>query len=261
LAVIGHPISHSLSPAMFNAAFSALGLDAVYVAVDTTPAALPHLLRAFESVGTAGNVTIPHKVQTAELLIRKTELAAELDAVNTFWPDGDRLIGDNTDMAGVLDALTTLDAEGPWLVAGTGGSARAVAAAARAAGTTLLVQSRRPQRATDFVKWATNLDIDAHVDDGRSVSTVINATPLGLEPDDPAPFAGERVRGCRTALDLVYARGETPWCREMRSQGIRAGDGRLVLVGQGTRAFLRFFPNAKPPRAIMSAAVERALAP
>ena len=246
---------------MFNAAFSALGLDAVYIAVDTPPAALPHLLRAFEAVGTAGNVTIPHKVHTAELLIRKTELAAELDAVNTFWPDGDRLVGDNTDVAGVLDALTTLEAGGPWLVAGTGGSARAVAAAARSAGAPLLVQSRRPQRATDFVKWATNLDIDAYVDDGRAVSTAINATPLGLNANDPMPFAHERLRGCRAALDLVYARGETPWCREMRSRGARAGDGRLVLVGQGTDAFRRFFPNAQPPRAIMSAAVERALAP
>jgi shikimate dehydrogenase len=246
---------------MFNAAFSALGLNAVYIALDTPPAALPHVLRSFEAVGIAGNVTIPHKVQAAELLIRTTELAGELDAVNTFWPDGDRLIGDNTDVAGVLDALATLEAEGPWLVAGTGGSARAVAAAARSAGTQLLVQSRRPQRATDFVQWATNLDIDAHVDDGRPVATLINATPLGLEADDPLPFAHERMQGCRTALDLVYARGETPWCREMRSHGTRAGDGRLVLVGQGTRAFLRFFPNAQPPRAIMAAAVERALAP
>ncbi len=246
---------------MFNAAFSALGLDAVYIAVDTPPAALPHLLRAFEAVGTAGNVTIPHKVHTAELLIRKTDLAVELDAVNTFWPDGDRLVGDNTDVAGVLDALRHLDAEGPWLVAGTGGSARAVAAAARAAATTLLVQSRRPQRAADFVKWATNLDIDAHVDDGRPVSTAINATPLGLQPDDPTPFAHERVHGCSAALDLVYAPGETRWCREVRSHGIRTGDGRLVLVGQGTLAFQRFFPDTAPPRAIMSAAVERALAP
>ena len=74
LAVVGHPVAHSLSPEMHNAAFAALGLDAVYVAVDVDPSALPHVLRGFEAVGIGGNITVPHKLQAANLLFRKTYL-------------------------------------------------------------------------------------------------------------------------------------------------------------------------------------------
>ena len=95
---------------MHNAAYAVLGLDAVYVAVDAEPSALPHLLRGFEAVGMCGNVTLPHKIQAANLLFRKTDIATTLEAVNTFWSDGNRLVGDNTDVAGVLDALDHLDA-------------------------------------------------------------------------------------------------------------------------------------------------------
>jgi shikimate dehydrogenase len=244
---------------MHNAAYLALGLDAVYVAVDVDPSALPHVLRGFEAAGIGGNVTVPHKIQAAKLLFRTTDIAADLEAVNTFWPDGNRLIGDNTDVAGVLDALDQLDAPGPWLVAGTGGSARAVAAAAREASTTLLVQSRVARRASDFVTWATRIGVDAVEDDGRQIGTAINATPLGLGTGDPIPIATERLDGCAAALDLVYAPGETPWCAALRARGLRVADGRLMLVGQGLRAFHRFFPDVDAPRAVMKAAVERAL--
>ncbi len=151
LVLIGDPVAHSLSPALYNAAIGALGIDAVYVAVRTEKSALPHLLRALEAVGVAGNVTVPHKVSVAQLLIRVTSLAKELGAVNTFWPEGGRLVGDNTDVRGLLDALERLEPEGPWLVSGTGGAARAVAAAARETSVQLLVQSRDRERATDFV--------------------------------------------------------------------------------------------------------------
>ena len=259
LAVVGHPVAHSLSPEMHNAAYAVLGLDAVYVAVDAEPSALPHLLRGFEAVGMCGNVTLPHKIQAANLLFRKTDIATTLEAVNTFWSDGNRLVGDNTDVAGVLDALDHLDADGPWLIAGTGGSARAVAAAGRDASATVLVQSRDARRASEFVAWARRIGVDALEDDGRQIATAINATPLGLHPDEPLPIANERLHGCKAALDLVYAPGETQWCHALRARGIRVADGRLVLVGQGLRAFHRFFPDVDPPREVMRAAVERAL--
>ncbi len=244
---------------MHNAACAALGLDAVYVAVDADPSALPHLLRGFEAVGISGNLTVPHKIPGANLLFRQTDIANDLNAVNTFWFDGNRLVGDNTDAAGVLDALEQLDAPDPWLVAGTGGTARAVAAAARDASVTLLVQSRDSRRAADFADWARGIGADAHEDDGRQVGTAINATPLGLQPGDALPIADERADGCKAALDLVYARGETPWCSHRRASGARVADGRVVLVAQGLRAFKRFFPDVEAPREVMKAAVERAL--
>ncbi|MBI4421421.1 MAG: shikimate dehydrogenase [Gemmatimonadetes bacterium] len=259
LAIVGDPVGHSLSPTMYNAAIAALGLNAVYVAIHADGVALPHVIRAFEAVGVAGNVTVPHKVAVAQLLIRLTPGAKELGAVNTFWSESGRLVGDNTDLAGAFDALDRLEAPPPWLVAGTGGAARAVAAAVRARGGTLGVLSRDPARARGFVEWARSVGCDAVVDDGRAVGTVINATPLGLKADDPLPVPSARLDGSRAALDLVYRPGETRWVRECRRLGLRAADGRLMLVAQGTHAFERFFPGTVAPREIMAAAVEREL--
>ncbi len=262
LAVVGDPVAHSVSPAMHNAAIAARGLDAAYVAIRADRAAVPHLIRGFEAVGIAGNVTVPHKVTVAALLIRLTAIAKELGAVNTFWPDGGRLVGDNTDVAGVLDALDALHADGPWLLAGTGGAARAVAAAARDRGTPLLVRSRDPERARDFVRWARDLGVaEVRTDDRSRVGTAINATPLGLHAADDLPIPGDRLDGCRVVLDLVYAPGGTRWVRRALERGIAAADGRAVVVAQGTHAFERFFPGVRAPRDVMAAAVERALAP
>jgi shikimate dehydrogenase len=179
--------------------------------------------------------------------------------VNTFWIESGRLAGDNTDVAGFLDAIEHVDGTGPWLVTGTGGAARAVAAGARALGITLCVASREPTRAREFVAWARDLGIDAVPDDGRAIHTAINATPLGLKPEDALPFPDDRLSGCRAALDLVYAPGGTRWVRECRARGLHAADGRGMLVAQGAHAFERFFPGTVAPREIMAAAVERAL--
>ncbi len=259
LAVVGDPVQHSLSPAMHNAAIAALGLDAVYVAIRADGVALPHLIRGFEAVGVAGNVTVPHKIAVAQLLIRLTAPAQELGAVNTFFPEGGRLVGDNTDVAGLLDAIDGLDPEGPWLVAGTGGSARAVAAAARARSVGLVVRSRDPARAATFTAWARSIGVEAQVDDGRPVGSAINATPLGLKSGDPPPIPHDRLDGCGAAFDLVYGRRETPWVRACRSRGMRAADGRGLLVAQGAHSLERFFPGTVAPREVMAAAVQRAL--
>ncbi len=259
IVVIGDPISHSLSPQMHNAAIAALGLDAVYFAMRVEPSALPHVIRAFEAVGIAGNVTVPHKIAVAGLLIRLTPLAKELGAVNTFWSEGGRLIGDNTDVRGVVDALRGLDSQGPLLLNGTGGGARAVVAAAIEMGMPVLVRSRARDRAGGFAAWARELGADAVIDDGARVGTAVNATPLGLRGSDATPIPPDRLRGCHAALDLVYARGSTRWVRDCRSRGMRAADGRAMLVAQGAHAFERFFPDAKAPRQVMAAAVERVL--
>ena len=260
LAIVGDPVRHSLSPVMYNAAIGALGLDAIYVAIHADQAAIAHVVRAFEAVGVAGNVTVPHKVTVAQLLIRLTPLAKELGAVNTFWSDAGRLVGDNTDVPGVLDALDRVNAASPWVMAGTGGAARAVAAAARERGVSLGVRSRDASRGREFVTWARELGADAFIDDGRSMGTAINATPLGLRREDALPFPDGRVDGAKAALDLVYAPGETRWVGTCRRKGIRAADGRLMLVSQGTHAFQRFFPGTPAPWEIMAAAVNRALA-
>lgn len=257
-AILGDPVSHSLSPAMHNAAFRALGLDAAYVPLPCRTSDVAPLLRGLTRAGGGGNVTVPHKEAAAKAVDRLEARAALLGACNTFWADGSCAAGDNTDVAGLLEALDQL-APPPsgWLVAGTGGAARAVVGAARERGVPLAIRSRAPARAEAFAAWAASLGV-APCDPARC-GVLINATPLGLSPNDPAPVPPDVAPAAEVALDLVYAPGETRWVQLLRGRGLRAADGRTMLVAQGAAAFERWFPGTKAPREIMRATVDAAL--
>jgi shikimate dehydrogenase len=261
LAVIGDPVAHSLSPIMHNAAIRALGLDAVYVALGAPAAALPALFGALAAVGAAGNVTVPHKEAAERCLARKTELCERVGACNTFWTEHGALVGDNTDVAGIVACLQQLGADGGrWILVGTGGAARAVAVAAAQVRAELHVLSRDAARARDFAAWARSRGARAEPARGALEPEVaINATPLGLKDTDPLPLDPARTPHLGAALDLVYARGSTRWVRTLRAAGVRAQDGREVLVRQGAAAFARFFPGHAAPLEVMRAAVLRAL--
>jgi shikimate dehydrogenase len=263
LMVIGDPVAHSLSPAMHNAAFRALGLDAVYVAMRVSGESLPAVLAMQAATGGAGNVTVPHKEAVEGSVARKTDVCARVGACNTFWAEDGTLVGDNTDVAGVTAALDKLGAARNgerWLVVGTGGSARATAVAAADRGVKLFVRSRDAGRANAFAKWASGVGADATVANGPvEVDVAINATPLGLAGHDPLPVDVNHIPGVQRALDLVYAPGETRWVRTLRERGIAAADGREMLVQQGAAAFERFFPGVDAPVEVMRAAVVRAL--
>ncbi len=257
-AILGDPVFHSLSPAMHNAAFRALGLDAVYVPLPCKADDVPRLLGSLARAGGGGNVTVPHKEAAARAVDRLEPRAEAQGACNTFWGDDGRAAGDNTDVVGLLDALDRLaPPDRPWLVAGTGGSARAVAGAARERGAPLAVRSRDPARAAAFTQWVRGLGVA--VVDARECGVLINATPLGLTADDAAPIGAEIAPAAEVALDLVYARGETRWVRALRARGLRAADGREMLVAQGAAAFERWFPRVPAPRDVMRAAVDAAL--
>jgi shikimate dehydrogenase len=262
LAVIGDPVAHSLSPLMHNAAIRCLGLDAVYVGLQTPGAALAEVLTALAVVGAAGNVTVPHKEAVERLVARKTDLCARAGACNTYWTEGGVLVGDNTDVGGIREALQSLGANGGgrWLVLGTGGAARAALIAARDLRAELYVQSRDPERARAFADWGASRGVPVHVAHGPVAAEVaINATPLGLKETDPLPTEPGAVKELEVALDLVYGRGETRWVRAQRRAGVTARDGREMLVRQGAAAFTRFFPGQSAPVEVMRAAVERAL--
>ncbi len=256
-ALLGDPVAHSLSPRMHNAAFVSLGLDAVYVALRCGVERVAPLMRSLAEAGGGGNVTVPHKVAAAAAVDQRRGPVP--DACNTFFPDGGRLVGDNTDVAGVAGALRALGAlqADPWLVIGTGGSALAVAAAAAESGVGLAVRSRDPDRAEVFLRRARELG--AGEGDASHSQLVINATPLGLHPEDALPVQPTEVAVARWALDLVYAAGETPWVRAMRAAGVAAADGREVLVEQGAAGFERWFPGKGAPREVMRAAVRAGL--
>src|SRR5437867_2046953 len=225
---------------MHNAAIHALGLDAVYIALRAPAPALPAVLTALAAVGAAGNVTVPHKEAAERCITRKTDLCSRAGACNTFWTEHGELVGDNTDVAGIVDCVKQLGADGAgtWLLIGTGGAARA----------------------QSFADWARARGVRAEPARGALEPDIaVNATPLGLKEADPMPLDPARTERLSAALDLVYAPGETRWVRALRAAGIAAQDGREMLVRQGAAAFSRFFPDRVPPVEVMRAAVARAL--
>jgi shikimate dehydrogenase len=257
-ALLGEPVAHSLSPAMHNAAFRVLGLDAVYVPLPCDAAHVPALMSALAAAGGGGNVTVPHKAVAARSLTRRSERVSALGTCNTFWWEEGALTGDTTDVEGVLSALRRLgvDAEA-WLIIGTGGSARAVVEAARLSGARVAVSSRDRARAAEFMRLARALGVGAAAVEDAEL--LINATPLGLKPEDALPFRPEATPRAVAALDLVYRPGGTAWIRAQRQAGRRAADGREVLLAQGAAAFVRWFPKHDPPMDVMRAALHAAL--
>jgi shikimate dehydrogenase len=243
---------------MHNAAFLALGLDAVYVALRAEAGGAADLIRELARAGGGGNVTVPYKEVAAAAVTRPSERVRSLGACNTFWGDAGEVAGDNTDVEGVLEALRQLEAPPTaWLIAGTGGGARAAVEAARASGARVAVHSRDATRRQAFERWAEGQGV-AIVPAGEC-AVLINATPLGLHPGDHLPLALDEAPHAEAALDMVYGRGETTWVRQMRLEGLRAADGRGMLVAQGAAAFRRWFPDEDPPAEIMRAAVNHAL--
>jgi shikimate dehydrogenase len=257
-ALLGDPVAHSLSPAMQNAAFRALGLRAVYVALRCLPPDVAPLLQALARAGGGGNVTIPHKEAAALAVDRQLDDAAEVGACNVFWSEDGAIVGGNTDVEGLLRALQPLEPPpGPWLILGTGGGARAAAVAAARCGAPVAISSRSAERASAFERWCGDRGPIPVPAEGCRV--VINATPLGLRTDDPLPLDPAAVPEAEVAFDMVYRTGETPWVRAMRASGRRAADGRGMLVAQGAGALQRWFPGVSPPTEIMRAAVDAAL--
>lgn len=257
-AILGNPVAHSLSPAMQNAAFRCLGLPAVYVPFPCPAEEVLSLIRALGKAGGGGNVTVPHKEVAARAVDVCRDIVEVVDACNTFWSDNGGTVGDNTDVQGVVEALQELEApEAPWLIAGTGGSARAAVVAALQSGVSVAVSSRDPGRRLKFEDWVRSRGVT--LASASECGVLINATPLGLEEGDPLPIQPGIAPRAEVAFDMVYAAGETAWIRTMRPRVRRAADGRTMLVAQGAAAFERWFPTKPAPVEVMRAAVNAAL--
>jgi shikimate dehydrogenase len=257
--LLGSPVEHSFSPAMQTAAFRALGINAAYVPLRCESADVPDLIRIVTYAGGGGNITLPYKQVGAAAVQEPSRLVRSTSACNTFWADDTGIVhGENTDVAGVLAALELLQAPSTtWLVLGTGGSARAVVAAARERKAAIAVRSRRAEREAEFIAWAGSLGVSPA--EPAQCEVVINATPLGLSPADPLPIPPGQVKDARVALDLVYGVDGTRWSKSMAASGAVASDGREVLVAQGAAAFRCWFPQYDPPVEVMRAVVNARL--
>jgi shikimate dehydrogenase len=258
--LLGSPVEHAVSPAMQTAAFRALGINAAYLPLRCEAEDIPTIIRIVTRAGGGGNVTIPHKAAAAGAVRHPSDLVQATGACNTFWlnPGSDGAAGENTDVAGVLLALDRLEAPATtWLILGTGGSAHAVAIAARTRGAAIAVHSRSEEHKRRFEHWAAGQGIGLAGKADHQV--VINATPLGLNPADALPISPESIPATVVALDLVYGMEGTRWSRAMAARGARASDGREAVVGQGAAAFRCWFPEEDPPVEVMRAVVNARL--
>jgi shikimate dehydrogenase len=221
---------------MQNAAFETLGLDWTYELLDVAAAALPGAIGRLRAPDVAGaNVTIPHKVSVLELMDRLDPDAVRAGAVNTIARAKERLVGSNTDVAGIRAALLEVGLEprgADVVILGTGGSARAAAVALD--GAHLVFVSRRP-REVDMPGKVVDWNDPSWMKQARSADLLLNATPLGRREEMPLrPNALPREGA---VIDLVYVRGGTPLVRKAHSLGLRVADGWTVLLGQGARSF------------------------
>lgn len=257
-AILGDPVSHSLSPLMQNAAFRALGLPAAYVPLRCSAEDLPALMRALGRAGGGGNVTVPHKEVAAGAVDVCRDVAKTVESCNTFWNEDGHMVGDNTDVHGLIEALHQLEvSNAPWFIAGTGGGARAAVVAAQEMGVSVSAASRSPERQQRFERWISARGVA--LAPAAECRVLINSTPLGLKAGDPLPIEPGRFARAEIAFDMVYANGETSWIRAMRPTVRRAADGRAMLIAQGAAAFECWYPSKHAPVEVMRAAVNAAL--
>ena len=234
---------------MMNAAFAELGLDWRYVKLPVPPERFEETARALPRSGFRGaNVTIPHKLAARALADELTPAAAAIGAANTLSFEEGRVLADNTDAGGLLDALEEDPRGRGALVLGAGGAGRAAAWALREAGAHVAVWNRTPERARTL---AAELGIDHADRSGRAADILVNATSLGLHGEDlPAEV---ELEPAAVVVDLVYGPEPTGLCRWAEAAGARVVGGLEVLVRQGARS-LELWTGRPAPLDAMRAA-------
>jgi shikimate dehydrogenase len=270
VGVIGWPVRHSLSPAIHNAAFGALGLDWAYVAFEVEPGRAADAIGAVRALDLAGlNVTMPHKADVVGAVDRLSATAEALGAVNTISRRGRALVGDNTDGAGFLDAIRLDEGFDPagrrCLVIGAGGAARAVVRALAEAGAAeVVVVNRTADRAAAAAALAGPVGRVGTAAEAGEADLVVNATPIGMpDTDEPAPIDQRRsapvpvdpahLGSGQLVVDLVYHPAVTPLVDSARAAGAVAVNGLGMLIHQAAHAF-RLWTGEDPPLEVMSAA-------
>jgi shikimate dehydrogenase len=251
VVLIGHPVAHSLSGAMHQAAFDELGIDATYELWDRSPLQLGDAVEELRTDAFLGaNVTIPHKERVVPMVDRLTEEGHATGAVNTITREGRRLIGHNTDVPGFKVALDRLVGKQKMprhaVVLGAGGGARAVVYGLITEGfQRIVVFNRHLHRAEGMVKHfarsAAHMELRAmpwheSIIEAELAKTkiLVNATSIGLTRDE-SPIAGEILHPDLLLLDLIYNR--TRLLRDAAALGCTVLDGELMLLHQGAAAF------------------------
>lgn len=266
--IFGYPIEHSLSPLMHNAAFKDLGLDYVYVPVKVAPEDLPAAIRAIRVLNLVGvNITIPHKEKVLPLLDDLSLEAKTIGAVNTIVNCGGRLIGDNTDGKGFIKSLAEENkiklAGKKVVLLGAGGAGRSIGVSLLKNNIQVLslydvAENKRRSLASDLrsistAKKVKTLDRDELPAAIKEADILINATPIGMKPTDPAVVDPALLSRKLFIYDIVY-NCETALLKTARSKKIKCANGLGMLVNQGAISF-ELWTGKKAPVAIMRKAL------
>ncbi len=262
--VIGHPVRHSLSPALHNAAFIAGGLDWSYLAFDVAPGMAGDALAAMRTLGLGGmSVTMPHKDDVARLVDVLDPAAAALGTANTVvpLPDG-RLAAHSTDGAGFVASLVEADVDPAGMrvvVIGAGGAARSVIdALARAGVDSIRVINRSPDKAAIAAELGAGRGAVGSIGDVTVADLVVNATSVGMGTDD-LPVAADRLRAGHVVADLVYHPLQTALLRAAAAVGARTVDGLGMLIHQAVLQQV-LWTGVRPDPGVMREAAHQELA-
>jgi shikimate dehydrogenase len=262
VGVIGWPIEHSLSPAMHNAAFAALGMsDWEYDKYAIPPDIIKLSLREFRDAGFVGmNVTVPHK-QAVMPYVKPDEIARAVGAVNTI--DFRKNTGTNTDVAGVMDDLAAHGVNPAGMrvvVLGAGGAARAAVYGLAMAEARIVIVNRTPERAQALIDSLRVRAIVGGVEAVAEAELIVNCTSAGMQPkvdDSPLPDNAPLQSGV-VVYDMVYRPAVTKLMRQVEAAGGRAIGGLGMLARQGAAAF-KIWTGVQPPVDVMLAAAQKEL--
>lgn len=275
VGVMGWPVEHSLSPAMHNAAFAALGIDWLYVPMPVHPEDVRRAIKGLAALGFVGaNVTVPHKQAVMRYIDELSDAARATGAVNTIHIKDGTYYGYNTDAIGFLNSLyeANCDPKGQRVVVlGAGGAARAVVFAfARAGVSSVTVLNRTAERAAFLVDDLTDTFPNSHLHFaaltgeailalGDDVDLVVNTTSVGMSPNIEACPWPDDVPMPRQATfcDLVYNPLETKLLARARSEGLNTIDGLGMLVHQGAYALETWTGQQAPVDVMRQACLAR----
>ncbi len=252
--VIGRPLAHSLSPAMHNSAFAAVGLDAVYVPllVRKNPAGFARSMAELGGVGFS--VTIPHKVAAMNAADELEPFARKIGAINTLVVRGRKLLGANTDAAAAVSAVERASGSlrgKKVLLLGAGGAGRAIAFALAARGARLVVANRTEDRGRSLAKEAGASFVPMSELSRASFDVLVNATSVGMHPKtNETPIRQGLIPENAVVFDAVYNPIRTRLLREAAERGAKTVDGLTMFVDQGAAQF-RMWTGLEPPIEIM----------
>ena len=271
VGLIGHPVEHSFSPPMHNAAFQALGMDYAYVAFDVNPDDLKSAISGASALNIKGfNVTIPHKIEVMGHLNELDEVARLIGAVNTI--DFKNLKGYNTDGIGAIKAIEEVTSvkDKNVVVAGAGGASRAISFYLAKYGVeSLTILNRNVDKAQNLACDITNSDLIGNVDSGsvsdisshlKDADILVDTTPLGMDPridDEPVAKAGDMHEDL-VVFDAVYNPNETVLIKEAIKAGAQPVYGIKMLLYQGAESF-RIWTGVDAPVDVMEKALRQTL--